>query len=151
MYATITFGIYHSPITTDCILIPFAVFILFFSNVVVLRFLQLCQSCIPAYVEYINVQEVDSSVIEPAKQELKVLSSNCSYTTHADDDEEISIVVKKVRRHAPSRRRQHCEADYAPEFDCWGTPKKRRKGRDYIGYASVWYILSLVVRRKMKL
>jgi hypothetical protein len=123
---------------------------LFFSYVAVLRFLQFPETRIPDQVEYKKkVHAVHRSMFEPVKEELNVLPSNCSYTTHAEDDDNESIVVKKVRRDSSSRR--NCEADYAPEFDCWGTQRKRRKGRDYICYASVWYILSLVVRRKMKI
>ena len=71
----------------------------------------------------------------------------CTPCTRTSEDDDESIVVKKVRRDSSSRR--NCEADYAPTFDSWGTQQNGE--RVVITLAmSQWYILSLVVRRKMK-
>jgi hypothetical protein len=142
----------ESLITTYFAWTPSTLCLLCLSYLAVYRILHLRQTNIPETGKYTSEKEVDDCVFEAVQQELKVLPSNCSYTTHAeaDDDDALPIVVKKVRRDSPSRC--DLDADCAPDIDCWGTRRRQRKRRlnEYIGYAAVYYILSRVVRRKMK-
>ena len=159
MHTISAFDTSESVITTYFTLIPFTLCLLCFSYICVRRFLYLYQTNILEQRNYRSDQEVDDCVfeaddcvLEAVLQELKVHPSNCSYTTHAevDDDDALSIVVKKVRRDSPSR--YDLDVDCTPDIDCWGARRRQRKRRlnEYIGYAAVWYILSRVVRRKMK-
>ncbi|KAI2490375.1 hypothetical protein MHU86_24188 [Fragilaria crotonensis] len=142
----------ESLITTYSAWTPSTLCLLCLSYLAVYRILHFRQTNIPEKGKYRSDEEVDDCVFEAVQLELKVLPSNCSYTTHAevDEDDALPIVVKKVRRDSPSRC--DLDADCAPDIDCWGTRRRQRKRRlnEYIGYAAVYYILSRVVRRKMK-